>query len=57
MKIWAERLLTEIFGRFDNFPRQLALQDQGLFAIGYYHQQQDFFATKSSAVPTSETQP
>jgi CRISPR-associated protein Csd1 len=57
LKIWAERLLTEIFGRFDNFPRQLALHDQGLFAIGYYHQQQDFFAARPSAAPTSETHP
>lgn len=54
MKIWAERLLAEIFGRFDNFPRQLALQDQGLFAIGYYHQQQDFFTAKTPEAPTSE---
>lgn len=57
MKVWAERLLTEIFGRFDNFPRQLALQDQGLFAIGYYHQQQDFFTARSAESPNQETNP
>jgi CRISPR-associated protein Csd1 len=52
MKVWAERLLTEIVGRFRDFPRQLTLQDQGLFAIGYYHQTQAFF-TKSSESTTS----
>jgi len=26
-----------------DFPAQLPLADQGRFAIGYYHQRQDFF--------------
>jgi len=26
------------------FPTHLSLQDQGMFALGYYHQRQDFFA-------------
>ncbi len=25
------------------FPAHLSLDDQGLFAIGYYHQRQDFY--------------
>jgi CRISPR-associated protein Csd1 len=52
MKVWAERLLSDIVGRFCDFPRQLQLQDQGLFAIGYYHQTQAFF-TKSTE-PTEQ---
>ncbi len=38
-----ERLLAEILGAISDFPNQLSLQDQGRFAIGYYHQRQDFF--------------
>ena len=49
MKVWAERMLTEIIGHLNVFPRQFALQDQGLFAIGYYHQQQSFFTAKTNS--------
>ena len=41
-----ERLLTEIIGHFDDFPAHLDLHEQGRFAIGYYHQRQDFFTKK-----------
>lgn len=41
-----ERLLGEITGRFDDFPAHLNLREQGRFAIGYYHQRQDFFTKK-----------
>lgn len=42
-----EKLLGEILGEVSDFPRQLALPDQGRFALGYYHQRQAFF-TKST---------
>lgn len=42
-----EKLLGEILGEVSDFPRQLSLQDQGRFALGYYHQRQAFF-TKST---------
>jgi CRISPR-associated protein Csd1 len=29
------------------FPKQLTIEQQGQFAVGYYHQKQDFFAKKS----------
>lgn len=45
-KIYFEKLIGEIFGAVTDFPAQMNLQDQGRFAIGYYHQRQDFF-TKS----------
>lgn len=32
----------------DGFPHHLSLEDQGRFAIGYYHQRQDFFKGKDS---------
>lgn len=43
-----ERLLGEITGRFNDFPAHLNLREQGRFAIGYYHQRQDFFAKKEN---------
>jgi len=41
-----ERLLGEIMGDICDFPPHLRLEDQGRFAIGYYHQMQDFFTKK-----------
>ena len=42
-----ERLLGEIMGGLNDFPKHLSLQEQGRFALGYYHQRQAFF-TKST---------
>ncbi len=33
-----QRSLEEVMGAVDSFPRTLTLQEQGLFALGYYHQ-------------------
>lgn len=38
-----ERLLGEIIGKLTDFPAHLGLHEQGLFAIGYYHQRQAFY--------------
>ena len=38
-----ERLLGQIIDGIGDFPPHLSLEDQGRFAIGYYHQRQDFF--------------
>ncbi|MES2000239.1 MAG: type I-C CRISPR-associated protein Cas8c/Csd1 [Pseudomonadota bacterium] len=46
-----ERLVGEIMGGLDDFPRILTLPDQGRFALGYYHQRQAFF-TKSDTLTT-----
>ncbi|GAB6039648.1 type I-C CRISPR-associated protein Cas8c/Csd1 [Endothiovibrio diazotrophicus] len=43
---WAETLIGQILGGVTEFPAQLALPDQGQFAIGYYQQRQDFFRPK-----------
>lgn len=43
-----ERLLGEIMSGVTDFPRHLSLQDQGRFAIGYYHQRQDFFRKREN---------
>jgi len=38
-----EKLIGQIMDGIDDFPTQFGLQDQGRFAIGYYHQRQAFF--------------
>ena len=38
-----EKIITEIMGGISDFPTHLSLQDQGRFAVGYYHQRHDFF--------------
>jgi len=49
--VYFERLLGEIVGRFDDFPAHLDLHEQGRFAIGYYHQRQDFFTKRDDSNP------
>ncbi len=41
-----EILLGEIMSHLDDFPAHLDLHEQGRFAIGYYHQRQEFFSKK-----------
>lgn len=48
-----EKLIGEIMDGLADFPRQLALPDQGRFALGYYHQRQSFF-TKPEIIKTPE---
>lgn len=47
MKVVLDKLMGEIMDRFtpadDPFPRTLTARDQALFALGYYHQRQNFF--------------
>jgi CRISPR-associated protein Csd1 len=43
-----EKQIGEIISGLADFPAHLSLPDQGRFAIGYYHQRQDFFAKKST---------
>lgn len=38
-----EKSIEEILGDIQKFPTHLSLEDQGFFAIGYYHKKQDFF--------------
>jgi CRISPR-associated protein Csd1 len=44
-----ECLLGEIVGQISDFPAHLDLHEQGRFAIGYYHQRQDFFTKKDDS--------
>lgn len=44
---WYEGIITDIMGNLNGLPSHLGLHEQGMFAIGYYHQRQDFFTKKS----------
>ena len=54
---WFEKLLGEVLSPVADFPAHLALPDQGRFALGYYHQRQDFFSKKPGANDNPETHP
>ena len=41
-----EKQLQEVVDGVVQFPAHLSLDDQGQFAIGYYHQRQSFFEKK-----------
>lgn len=41
-----EKLVQEILDPLAGFPPHLGLADQGLFAIGYYHQMRDFYTKR-----------
>jgi len=44
--VYFERFIGGIVGKIDDFPSHLDLHEQGRFAVGYYHQRQDFFTKK-----------
>ena len=44
-----EKRIQEIMDRLDGFPAHLNLNDQGLFAVGYYHQRKDIFTKKDNS--------
>lgn len=55
-KINREKLVQEVVAGLDGFPRHLDLNDQGLFAIGYYHQMRDFYTKHDSSDQTNQEQ-
>ena len=52
-----EKLLGEVVAPVTDFPKHLPLPDQGRFALGYYHQRQDFFAKKTDDSSTTTPSP
>ena len=46
-RVFFEKLLGEIMDGINDYPPHLDMQDQGRFAIGYYHQTQDFYMKKN----------
>jgi len=55
-KIAREKLVQDILGPLSGFPAHMGLADQGVFAIGYYHQRKAFFTKQQTETPT-ETGP
>ena len=51
----AQRRVSEIMEDIVEFPSHLNLEDQGLFAIGYYHQRQALYTKKEPAIAEGET--
>ena len=45
-KVNREKLMQQILDSMEDFPAHLNLAEQGLFALGYYHQTQAFYAGK-----------
>jgi len=43
--VWLDKLMQEVMDKVpaSGIPVTLSLEDQGRFAVGYYHQRQDFF--------------
>ena len=48
--VWFEQLKQEVYGLIpaSGITNQLNLEDQARFAVGYYHQRQEFFKTKET---------
>ena len=50
MAVNLDKDLGEIIAELpETFPRHLSIDEQGRFAIGYYHQKQSYFAKKETA--------
>lgn len=45
-KVNLEKEIGEIFDTLSEFPAHMTFDEQARFAIGYYHQRQDFFRKK-----------
>jgi CRISPR-associated protein Csd1 len=53
---WLEREIEEIVGRLgDHLPRSLALEAQGRFVLGYYHQRKGQFASREAETELAST--
>jgi CRISPR-associated protein Csd1 len=48
IRTWLERLIGEIVDGIPTIPAHLSLEQQGAFAIGYYHQRQDFYTKRAT---------
>lgn len=53
LKVVHEKAIQEILAPLADFPAHLTLQEQGLFAIGYYHQRQARYTKKDPAESTA----
>lgn len=49
--VFFQKLLGEVMEGLSVFPATLSLEEQGLFALGYYHQKQDFYRRDDTPSP------
>lgn len=54
LKVYFEKIVGEIMDKIDNIPSHMDLPDQGRFAVGYYHQRQDFYTKKKPQTKVKE---
>ncbi len=54
LKGWFSKQIGEIAKPINEFPSHFNLEEQGLFALGYYHQRQSFFERNSDTVETGK---
>ena len=47
-KIFFEKQVGEVMSKLSSFAPHFGLQDQGLFAVGYFHQRQDLFTSRKT---------
>jgi CRISPR-associated protein Csd1 len=43
LTVFYQKQLGEVMDSLSSFPATLSLEEQGLFALGYYHQRQEFY--------------
>lgn len=55
LRIWLEKQLEEIIAGIATFPAHLPIEEQGMFAIGYYHQRMARKSEASAETATSES--
>lgn len=45
--VYLDRMAQDIIAGFNDYPKTMKAEEQGLFMIGYYHQRKDFFTKKT----------
>lgn len=53
-RIRFERLIGEIMSGLQDLPARLSLQEQGRFALGYWHQRTALFTRRESVAPSTD---
>lgn len=47
LKVIREKQVQNVMEKLEKFPSRLSMEQQGLFALGFYHQTQELFAKKT----------
>ena len=50
VKVYYEKLLTQIMGKLETYPKRLSLEEQGKFILGYYHQMQKKYEKREEKI-------